>query len=75
MHARSRKSYVYFRSIFVARAWFEIPPELGQSSNQTGLAHRTSKTSPQTLLLPHMMHVPIYICSAPLCYTPPNEWV
>ena len=53
MHARSRKSYVYFRSIFVARAWFEIPPELGQSSNQTGLAHRTSigYDHPLTLLV------------------------
>ena len=31
MHARSRKSYVYFRSIFREPNRFEIPPELGQS--------------------------------------------
>ena len=31
MHARSRKSYVYFKSIFCEPNRFEIPPELGQS--------------------------------------------
>ena len=41
MHARSRKSYVYF--IFREPNRFEIPPELGQSWAQTGLAHRTSR--------------------------------
>ena len=36
MHARSRKPYVYFRSIFVARAWFGIPPVLFLKNRQTG---------------------------------------
>ena len=42
MHARSRKPYVYFRSIFVARAWFGIPPVLFLKNRQTGSYHRTS---------------------------------
>ena len=43
MHARSRKPYVYFRSIFVARAWFGIPPVLFLKNRQTGSYHRTSR--------------------------------